>query len=185
MPKKILCCGILRNELEHLLEGRNIEVNYLDPALHVDLDKLAKQLVASLENIDAEDIPLIIGNQCHPELAEMTAARGGRVIGAKNCIEMLLGEKMLELDAENKTFYLTGGWLENWRQIFIEGLKWDAVDARQNFGFYKRILLLDTGVVPIDEMSLLEFFDYAQVPVETMSVGLDYFQKLLEQVLDG
>lgn len=146
MAKKVICCGILRQELEHLLESSEIELIYLDPALHVDLDKLTQGLTDSLKDIEAEDIPLIIGNQCHPELAEMAAAQGGQVIGAKNCIEMLLREKMSELDAEAKTFYLTGGWLENWRQIFMEGLHWDAVDARQNFEFYDRILLLDTGI---------------------------------------
>lgn len=185
MPGKIICCGILRNELEHLLEDRDIELNYLDPALHVDLDKLAEQLMASLDNIGAVDVPLIIGSQCHPELSEIAATHGARLIEAKNCIEMLLGEKTSELDTEAKTFYITGGWLENWRQIFIEGLKWDAVDARQNFGFYDRILLLDTGIVPINEMNLLEFFDYTQVPIETISVELHNLRKILEQTLGG
>jgi len=98
---------------------------------------------------------------------------------------MLLGEKMAELDAEAKTFYLTSGWLENWRKIFMEGLGWDAVDARQNFGYYDRILLLDTGIVPIDDMNLLEFYDYAQVPVETMPVDPDNLRILLKQLLNG
>jgi hypothetical protein len=38
---------------------------------------------------------------------------------------MLLGPEMARLDSEAKTFYITGGWLENWRHIFIDGLKWD------------------------------------------------------------
>lgn len=182
--KKILCCGILRHELEHLLGERNADITYIDAALHVDLDKLAQSVTENLRGMDGNDILLIIGNQCHPELEQIAAEHGGRVIQAKSCIEMLLGEKMAELDAEAKTFYLTSGWLENWRKIFMEGLGWDAVDARQNFGYYDRILLLDTGIVPIDDMNLLEFYDYAQVPVETMTVDLDNLRKLLEQLLN-
>lgn len=183
--KKILCCGILRHELEHLLGEQNADITYIDAALHVDLDKLAQAVTENLRGMDGNDIPLIIGNQCHPEMEQIAAEHGGRVIQAKNCIEMLLGEKMAELDAEAKTFYLTSGWLENWRKIFMEGLGWDAVDARHNFGYYDRILLLDTGIVPIDDMNLLEFYDYAQVPVETISVDLDNLRKLLEQLLNG
>ena len=183
--KKLLCCGILRHELEHLLGDQNFNITYLDAALHVDFDELAQAVTAGLRGMGDGYIPVIMGCQCHPELEQIAAEYGGRVMQAKSCIEMLLGDKMAELDAEAKTFYLTGGWLENWRQIFIEGMKWDAVDARQNFGYYDRILLLDTGIVPISEEDLLEFYDYAQVPVETMPVDLGHLRKLLEQLLNG
>lgn len=185
MSKKLLCCGIMRHELEHLLREQNIDITYINAALHVDLDKLAQSVTNNLREIAGNNISLIIGNQCHPDMEQIAEEHGGRVIKAKSCIEMLLGEKMAELDAEAKTFYLTSGWLKNWRNIFMEGLGWDAVDARQNFGYYDRILLLDTGIVPIDDMTLLEFYDYAQVPVETMAVDLDNLRRLLKQLLNG
>lgn len=183
--KKLLCCGILRHELEHLLGDQNFNITYLDAALHVDFDKLAQSVTAGLRDMGDGYNPVVIGNQCHPEMEQMVAKYGGRVIRAKSCIEMLLGEKMAELDAEAKTFYLTSGWLENWRQIFREGLGWDAIDARQNFGYYDRILLLDTGIIPIDDIDLLEFYDYAQVPVEIVSVDLNNLRQLLDQLLGG
>jgi len=181
--KKILCCGVLRPELEHLLAEQNADITYIDAALHVDLDKLAQSVTENLRGINENQIPLVMGNQCHPEMEQIAAEHGGRVIQAKSCIEMLLGEKIEHLDAEAKTFYLTSGWLENWRQIFMEGLGWDTIDARQNFGYYDRILLLDTGILTIDDMTLLEFYDYAQVPVEIISVDLDNLRQLLEQLL--
>lgn len=184
MTKKMLCCGILRQELDHLMQDHNVEVNYIDAALHVDLDKLAGAVTNTLNDMGGENILLVIGTQCHPDLEKMAAGLGGSVIQARNCIEMLLGEKMAQLDAETRTFYLTSGWLENWREIFVEGLKWDGVDARQNFGYYDRIVLLDTGAASIDEEKILEFYDYAQVPVETMPIELDHFRKLLKQTMD-
>lgn len=87
------------------------------------------------------------------------------------------------LDPALHAFYITGGWLENWRNIFIDGLKWDEIDARQNFGYYDRIVLLDTGLRPVDDLMILEFYEYTQVPIETIPVTLDYMRELLEQVL--
>lgn len=184
MPRKMLCCSILSHELELLVNDRDIEIHYVDAAMHVDQNRLAKSITDTLGNIGEVNIPLIIGTQCHPELEKIVAELGGRVIQARSCIEMLLGDKMSCLDAEANTFYLTTGWLENWRKIFIEGLKWDRVDARQNFGYYDRILLLDTGINPISDEEILEFYDYTQVPVEIMPVDLNHLRQLLEKVLN-
>jgi hypothetical protein len=180
--KKLLCCGILARELEHLLRECQAEISYLDPALHVDLDKLAAELEKGMQQVE-EGAALVLGTQCHPDLANLIAGKRMRGIQAKNCIEMLLGDEMARMDSEAKTFYITGGWLENWRSIFIEGLKWDEIDARQNFGYYDRIVLLDTGIWPVDDEMILEFYEYTRVPIEMVPVTLDHLRKLLEQVL--
>lgn len=180
--RKLLCCGIVSRELDHLLQVRQAEVTYLNPALHVDLDKMAAELGCGMQRI-GEGGALVLGTQCHPDLSDLAAGMGLHIIQAKNCIEMLLGDDMARMDSEARTFYITGGWLENWRSIFIEGLKWDEIDARQNFGYYDRIVLLDTGMWPIDDEMILEFYEYTQVPVEIVSVTLDNMCKLLEPIL--
>lgn len=184
MSRKMLCCGILQKEIEHITWGKEVEIHYLDPGLHVDLDKLDKTLTSALVSINAGNVPVIIGIQCHPELEKRIQEYGGRGIQAKNCIEMLLGEKLAELDASGRNFYLTTGWLENWRKIFIEGLKWDGIDARQNFGYYDRILLLDNGITPIDDEKIIEFFDYTQVPIEILSIDLEHLRVGVERLLE-
>lgn len=83
------------------------------------------------------------------------------------------------MDSEYKTFYLSPGWLDHWERIFKTGLGWDSIDARQNLGFYDRILLLDAGVSPLSDERILEFYEYCQVPVEILSVKLDYLKKCL------
>lgn len=181
MPNKIFACGILRRELEHLLGESDIEIVYMDAALHVDDNKLAGAINNTMAVL-GDGVPVVIGTRCHPDMEQLVANHGGRLINADSCIDMLLGGEKARLDTEADTFYLTGGWLENWREIFITGLGWDAVDARQNFGYYDRILLLDTGIAPIDEMQVLEFYEYTQVPVEIMPVTLDHLKKLLEDV---
>jgi len=180
--KKLLCCGIVSRELDYLLQDRQVEISYLDPALHVNLDKLAAELGSCMQRV-GEGAALVLGTQCHPDLANLTAGMGMQSIQAKNCIEMLLGDEMARMDSEARTFYITGGWLENWRSIFIEGLKWDEIDARQNFGYCDRIVLLNTGMWPIDDEMILEFYEYTQVPVEIFPVTLDHMRKLLGQIL--
>lgn len=185
MPDKVLCCGILKQEMEHLAKDENIETSYLDPALHVDFDKLAESLTCALNNMGGGNTVLVIGTKCHPDMENIAAKHGVRIIKAVNCIEMLLGDRLAQLDAEARTFYLTGGWLANWRKIFIEDLKWDKVDARQNFGYHDRILLLDTGFFPIDDEELLEFFEYTGVPIEVKPIDLENLRKKLKQLFES
>ena len=68
---------------------------------------------------------------------------------------------------------------------FREGLGWDEVDARQNFGFYEVIVLLDFGLEPIDDLEVLECFEYTQKPVEVVPARLDRFRSVLQEVVTG
>jgi hypothetical protein len=81
-----------------------------------------------------------------------------------------------------KAFVMTPGWLRHWREIFQEGLRWDDVDARQNFGFYEAIVILDFGLEPIEDMAVLEFFKYTQTPVEVIPCSLDRFRERLHEL---
>lgn len=179
-PKQFLCCAILKDEIEHVLKDENVELRFLDAALHVDLKKLLSSVTNAIQAYDdKENLTLVFGTGCHPEMQDFVTQNGCRVVQAKNCIEMLLGDKMAEMDKECWTFYMTPGWLNNWRQIFEDGLKWDKIDARQNFGLYKRIVLLDTGLVPLEDEKILEFFDYTEVPIEIVSIDTENLRKLL------
>jgi hypothetical protein len=97
-------------------------------------------------------------------------------------------DRQKEIEKSEKVFYLTPGWLQNWKDIFLQGQGWDEIDARQNMGFYDKILLLDTGVSEFSDEELLEFFEYTQVPIEIEDIGLAVFKenivKAIEQALD-
>ncbi len=179
---RILSCGILRNELEHLMAGQDVQRVYVEPGLHVDLQKLQSCIEESLEKDEYRS--LFFGQKCHPDLAYIADKRGVSLPKAQNCIEMILGDRLADLDAEAKTFYVTAGWLENWQAIFMDGLRWDEVDARQNFGYYDRIVLLDTGVAHVDEMQVLAFYEYTQVPIEILAVDLSHLRGLIEKLLE-
>lgn len=183
MEKVFVACSILSEEIHNAIEGLgfDIKVLYIDAALHVDLDKLETAINGKLEEVkNMRGKPaILVGSKCHPDIETIADKYDAKIIASSNCIELLLGNKMKELDQESKTFYITSGWLKNWRKIFVEGLKWDSIDAKQNFGYYDRILLLDTGLSEISDEDILEFFEYTQVPIEIYPVTLENFKQEL------
>lgn len=185
--RKWICCGILRKELENVFEdlGTEVDVNFLPPGLHVDYDKLEHEFTNALTKQPAEEVSaLIYGTQCHPDIARWRKKHDLKQPEEPDCIGILLGrEKRQQLSRESKTFFLTPGWLEHWKEIFIEGLGWDEVDARMNFGIYDRVLLLDTGVGTIEDEKVLEFFDYTQVPIEVYPIDLSNLKRVVQEML--
>ncbi|MDJ0306426.1 DUF1638 domain-containing protein [Dehalobacter sp.] len=194
MEVRIVACGIFQLELERVLEEIRTEwesdaefkVIYTAPALHVDYDKLKDGITEALNyNATKEKVVLFFGSMCHPEISEFAEKYHVIKLQPRNCIEMILGkERQDELENSAKIFYLTQGWLQNWREIFKQGQGWDEIDARQNFGFYDKILLLDTGVSEFKDEDILDFFEYAQVPIEIESIDLAVFKKSVVETLE-
>ena len=197
MEVRIVACGIFQPELEQVLrqireERPNdslINVTYVPPALHVDYDKLKDGITDALDQVSEQKKILLFGSMCHPEIGEFTEKYHVVRLSPGNCIELILGkERQKEIEKTAKVFYLTPGWLLNWKDIFRQGQGWDEIDARINMGFYDKILLLDTGVSEFSDEDLLEFFEYTQVPIEIEKVDLAVFKenvvKAIEQALD-
>lgn len=180
----VLSCGIYQPEFEAIFAAlkdefleKDIVVDFVSPGLHVDNDKLGANIASGLAERKDKNILLLYGSMCHPEIEKL--CEGYRVIypAAPNCIEVLLDpEKKKALDQTGNIFYMTSGWLKFWREIFLQGQGWDPIDARINFGFYDKILILDSGVIRIDEEELFNFFEYTQVPIEIETIDLEYFK---------
>lgn len=192
MEVRIVVCGVFQLELEQVLEEIKAEwasagefkVTYIAPALHVDLDKLKDGITKALDVVAEEKIVLFFGSMCHPDLGEFTEKYHVISPQPRNCIELFIAkERQKELEASLRIFYLTPGYLKNWQDIFRQGLGWDEIDARQNFGFYDKILLLDTGVSEFNDEDILEFFEYTQVPIEIVSIDLLVFKEHVAETL--
>jgi hypothetical protein len=193
MEVRIVACGIFQPELEQVLrqireERPNdslIDVTYVPPALHVDYDKLKDGITNALDHVSEPKKILLFGSMCHPEIGEFTEKYHVVRLSPGNCIELILGkERQKEIEKTAKVFYLTPGWLLNWKDIFRQGQGWDEIDARINMGFYDKILLLDTGVSEFSDEDLLEFFEYTQVPIEIEKVDLAVFKENVVQAIE-
>jgi hypothetical protein len=153
-----------------------IETTYLQAGLHVDFDRLKAAVIDALKNTEADRIILLYGSKCHPEFHKLLDGTDIITFKQANCIELILGDRMQEIDRLFRTFYLTPGWMLCWREIFEQGLHWDEVDMRQSFGFFDQILLLDTDVGEITGEQVLEFFERTRVPIKVEKVGLAGFK---------
>ena len=154
---------------------------WLPPGLHVSDERLGSALDAAL--IAQTDVRCLYG-ACHPDIDAKLAQCAGRRLPARNCIEAFLSPTERASWGE-RAFIISPGWLKAWRGIFVEGMGWDAIDARMNFGVYDVIVLLDFGLESIDDLAVLEVFDYTDTPVEIVPASLDHFRALLAQTMGG
>ena len=185
-PVLFISCGIFKEELEHLAREKklDVEVLFLDAALHVNFDRLKERLVQALEDQRKEGTELkVLYGHCHPEIMEILKRYGAKKIDAANCLEAIVGrEEIRKIDAEAKTFFLTAGWVNNWEGMFALGQADFNFDFSTMFGKYKRVMVFDTGVIPIDEDKVEQFSRFTHLPVERRRISLDHLLELITSI---
>jgi hypothetical protein len=186
MDLTIISCGTFRYELEKIRPeieselGCSIELDFLPSALDVNADLLESSVTDKFGHHQNQKNVLLYGSMCHTEWPRIIGMRGTVYPKAANCVEILLGtEKKKEFDEHENIYFLAVSGLKQWKEIYQQGHGWDAADARVNFGYFDKIIVLDTGVCEISEEDLFEFFDYTQIPVEVMEISLDHFKSLV------
>jgi len=178
-----ISCGIFKEELEYLVREKSLDVKiiFLDAALHVNFDRLKERLVRALEEQPKESTALkVLYGHCHPEIGEIVERYGAKKIDVLNCLEAIVGrEEIRKIDSEAKTFFLTAGWVNNWEGMFALGKKDFNFDFSSMFSQYKRVMVFDTGVIPIDEEKVEQFRKLTNLPVERRRISLDHLLKLV------
>lgn len=188
-PKTIVACRIFEHELRSVLEfqspDNNVQVVWVDAALHSDPEMLKEEIMRAFSQ--AKDlggsIHLLFGRGCLPEIESLAKENGARTIPVKNCIEAFLGERAAELEKDN-TMLMTPTWLRTWPQSMKTLLGWNEIDFRMNLGRYDRILVVDPGLDPPTDEEILDFFDLSQVPVEVDNLDLHLFQNTVAGLLE-
>jgi len=181
-----ISCGIFREELEYLIREKGLgwDILFLDAALHVNFDRLKDKLVEALEKCrkEGKEIKVIYGH-CHPEIQEILGQYGAQRIAAGNCLEAMVGaEEVARLNSEAITFFLSAGWVNNWEKMFTLGKEDFDFDFKTMFLHYKRIVVFDTGVIPIDEEKVKRFSEFTGLPVERRMITLDRLLGLIKAV---
>jgi hypothetical protein len=196
MADVCISCGIFKFELEKVLPeilgggvggiemGRKIQVEYLNPGLDTHADVLENAVTEKLNAHIGDKNTLLYGSMCHTEWKRICEKSGAIYPKPSNCAEMLLSpQRKKEIDATGNVYYLTMGGLKLWKEIYREGHGWDDTDARQNFCYFERIIVLDTGVFEIADEELFEFYEYTQVPVEIEKISLDHFKSVVKNLI--
>lgn len=181
-----ISCGIFREEIDYLIKDQGLDwkVFYLDAALHVNFDRLKAELTAALERHRAEGVELkVLYGHCHPDIMEIIERYGATRINAGNCLEAMVGREEIErLNAEGTAFFLSAGWVENWEGMFEAGKKDFDFDFASMFSGYERIVVFDTGIIPIDDEKVRAFSEFTHLPVVRKEISLDRLLDLIKKV---
>jgi hypothetical protein len=185
-PVIFISCGIFKEEIEYLVRENRFphRVIFLDAALHVNFDRLKASLIDALEKNRAEGTAIkVLYGHCHPDIMDILDRYGAKKLAAGNCLEAFVGqEEVARLNNEAISFFLSAGWINNWEKMFDAGRKDFNFDFQSMFEHYKRILVFDTGVIPLDEIKVQRFSFFTGLPVERRSITLDHFIGLIESL---
>ena len=91
-------------------------------------------------------------------------------------------EKTEELQ-KNRTTIHTRGWME----MINQSVKDDPINRdtiRIMLGHFDKMLLLDYGITPFSDEEILSYYDLLEVPIEIESVQLNYFQGVVNRLLE-
>lgn len=188
MNNHLISCPIFAKELEVVLSELSLKptVQFMDFTVHISSDVMEKELTQSIQTAQNNHaaISLLVGQECKAQQPILHIANecGGALPQEQNCIEMLLGQKRTKELQKNRTSIMTPAWYEMIKSSIEQGL-WTVEDARINLGWYDHIILLDTGVEPLDEIMIMNFFELIQVPIDILTINLSHFKQVVQTLL--
>lgn len=186
--KCIVACPIFRKELESVLGelGSYPQVNYMHYTIHNSPWRMEEELQENVANVSTagKEVRFLVGKQCKGkrDISDVVKDCGGKIPQARNCIDMLIGDDLAKKLQKNRTSLMTPAWIRMINQSIADG-NWSVTDARINLGWYNKILILDTGVDPLSDEDIMEFYDLTQVEIDVFPINLEYFKTLLEELL--
>lgn len=184
----LIACPIFRNELESVLADLKLSpnINYMHYTIHSNPKKMEEELKAGINQATktGTEARFLVGKHCKGirDITEIVQECGGKIPQARNCIDMLIGTELADKLQKNRTSLMTPGWIKMINQSIQDG-NWSVTDARLSLGWYNKILILDTGVEPLSDEQIMEFYDLTQVEIEILPVELEHFKSLLQDLL--
>ena len=100
-------------------------------------------------------------------------------IKPSNCLEAIIGDRVVESYVEGKDIYLTSGWVEKFDQLNEFSNAVDNYDVINQFGMYENAIIGNTGVIEITDDMIFELYEKIQVPVEVENVDINIFENLI------
>lgn len=196
----IVACGTMIPELNHLKETGFLEgtILYTAPGLHQVPAELEKQLQKQLETAKQHAKKIIVvygGKYCYINMKDPYRTidkvidemqEDGYYIArtdVENCLDMLATvEDRANLSKGENVWFCTPGWLK-YRDLVFQG--WDKAVANQNFPQYTGGGIMLDGIGFFDQYVLehaeeiLDFSDWASIPLEARPVKLDRLKQVL------
>jgi hypothetical protein len=142
--------------------------------LHLDYTLLKQSLNKVLRNLatkSSEDVILVYGDFClgpKGEINELVKQHSVVKVDALNCIDCFLGGggSNLKIDPEDKTIFLSPGWIKFFNYHYSKASKEEQNFFRQMFLGFKGIILFDTlGNLEKYEDQIQDFVDFSGLKI--------------------
>ena len=173
----LICCSVYKAEVEVLRQAHwpELAVRYQNSMLHMKPDRLAKRLdtVVEAEQQAGHRVVLIYGDCCL-RMAAIEARPGVVRTRANNCYDLLLGHDEYRRLAHEGVFFLLPEWTQRWREVFTIELGLNHANASGLMrDMHRKLVYLDTGVVPPPATALQACAQYLGLPCEVHPVALE------------
>lgn len=194
MNTLIIACRTISDELNLAVKETKCDypILWIQSGLHMNPDSLRKRLQEELDHLTNVSQVLMAFGYCGNALLGITAPTYRIILPrVDDCITLMLGscQKRKEISDEMGTYFLTKGWLDYEKNIWVEyhdtvkrmgKAKADRV-YKLILQHYKRLGVIDTGAYKMEEflhMSETIARDL-KLDLQTISGTLRYIKKLL------
>jgi hypothetical protein len=171
-----LACGVFRTELDALVrEGRlDCTIETLESMLHMNPVGLERAIERAMDARPGGRVVLLYGD-CHAWMRETETRDDVSRVAGLNCCEILLGHDAYHRLQRAQAFIFLPEWARRWRDVFTRELGFTDPVLAQAFmkEHRRRLVYLDTGVVPVPVQTLDDIAGFFGMPVEVQPVSLD------------
>jgi hypothetical protein len=187
-PVVAICCAVFQAEVRSLIPQHwpNLSIRMQNSMLHMKPDKLAIRLekLIDQETRHGNRVMLIYGDCCM-RMAALTERPGVVRVRGNNCCDLLLGKVLYRRLSHEGAFFLFPEWIRRWHHIFSVELGLNQANAADLMGdMHRKLVYLDTGVVPIPIPELQECSRYCGLPWESLKVSLEPLRAAIDTALD-
>jgi hypothetical protein len=194
MNTLIVACRTIAEELRVAVRqtGCQYPILWIESGLHIDPDSLRKRLQGELDHLENIGLVLLAFGYCGNALLGLRPGNCRLIFPrADDCITLMLGSgaRRDEICRECGTYFLTRGWLDYERNIWVEyqasverfGKEKARRIYRAMLRHYRRLGIIDTGAYDLG--SFLErvqaIADGLELRPQVIQGTLDYIKKLL------
>ena len=195
-PPILISCGILRKEIENLIEQKKIDVEtiFLDPGLHVVYSELEKGILEALEkakNIPNNGIIVLYGDMCHPRIKKIIKKYPNTVkVEALNCIDCLLGghKELINIDPKGSHFFLSPGWMPSKlkkNKYFKKIFDWEIENIKEHFECLEGVIIINSlGNLNDLKNDIIEFTKKTGLEVKSIkTVGIEGLKSVIDEAI--
>jgi hypothetical protein len=176
--KKITClaCGVFRMEMEALTaQGRlDCDIITLESMLHMKPARLEQEMERTMAFGPNNKFLLVYGD-CHPRMHEMQKRENTTKVAGINCCDIVLGRDIYRKLQKEQAFIFMPEWTLRWRDVFAHELGFKKPEVLQSFiqEHRKKLVYVDTGVMPVPENMLQDISEFFAMPVAVLTVSLE------------